>query len=200
MLFFFSSSSFQPNTFQAALLTDGLFSFSIFNYREDEMLWDTNLLLKKDVIIGYNSIGDFYQNAQLDTQYFSSEDSRYRPDKTTGNTGLQGRFIYRLENNTADTVNYKRMCLNWYEQEPDHTTWSRTLGVCPCGFEQGRSDNSYGRGQTPPRGSRGQPSNARRLNPQLLREINELQGKMKVTLIIFIKLVHFGKDVSYLLT
>ena len=168
---------FQPNTFQAALLTDGLYSFAIFNYREDEMLWDTNLLLNKDVIIGYNSIGDNYKNAQFDNEIFPSEESRYRPDQLIGNTGLQGRWIYRIEDNTAETVNYKQLCYNWYQAEPAHETWSRTLGVCPCGFEQGRSDNSYGRGQTPPRGSRSQPSSARRLNPQLLREINELQGK-----------------------
>ena len=137
--------------------------------------------------MGYNSAGDDYQNAQFDQQWFSSEEARYRPDNTIGNTDLQGRWIYRLENNTADTVNYKRFCLQWYEQEPEHTTWSRTLGVCPCGFEQGRSDNSYGRGQTPSRDQRQPPSNSRRLNPQLLQEINELAGIYLTTSILDIR-------------
>ncbi|XP_070549873.1 hyalin-like [Ptychodera flava] len=104
-----------PNTFQAVIATDGVHSFAILNYREDDMLWNYETRRENNVIYGYNGgSGDpgWVENLQ---DQLSSLSARYRPDLQVGNTGLQGRWIVRLENNTASTVNYKQECLSWYE-------------------------------------------------------------------------------------
>ncbi|KAJ8036588.1 Mucin-4 [Holothuria leucospilota] len=158
------------NTFQLVLATDGTFGFSLFNYREDEMLWNTDLIYNKDAIIGYNS-GLWYQNAHEESP-FTDQNSKYRPDQLIGNTGLKGRWFFRLENNTIETINYKQMCYDWYYQQPDPSTWDRTLGTCACGFDQGRNDNSYAR--------RGRPSvsntNLRRIPRNILDDIDDMEG------------------------
>lgn len=160
----------QSNTFQLVLATDGTFGFSLFNYREDEMLWNTDLIYNKDAIIGYNS-GPWYQNAHEESP-FTDQISKYRPDQLIGNTGLKGRWFFRLENNTIETINYKQMCYDWYYQQPDPSTWDRTLGTCACGFDQGRNDNSYAR--------RGRPSvsnaNLRRIPKNILDDIDDMEG------------------------
>ncbi len=145
------------------------------------MLWDASLLLQKDVIIGYSSDSGTFYNAHLQSP-FTDADSRYRPDLAIGNTGLQGRWIFRLENNTVETLNYKGICLDWYQEQPDPASWSRTLGVCPCGFEQGRTDTEYGRGedvraQTTRASSARNSNNIRRFDRALLTAISELDGK-----------------------
>ena len=80
------------------------------------MLWDADLLFSKDVIIGYNSGATVHRNVQLEDPPFATEDSRYRPDQMVGNTGLMGRWIFRLESNTLATINVKNMCLQWYRE------------------------------------------------------------------------------------
>lgn len=151
------------------------------------MLWDTSLLLQKDVLIGYSNANGTFANAHLESP-FTSEESRYRPDQLVGNTGLQGRWIYRLEDNNVTTINQKGLCLSWYREQPDHTTWSRTLGTCPCGFDQGRNDNQYGRGESPnaaagrtraaSSSAASNNANLRRLDPALLEAISQLEGNI----------------------
>ena len=41
-----------------------------------------------------------------------------------------------MENNTADTLNPKQACLDWYYEQPDPSEWNRVLGTCPCAFSQ----------------------------------------------------------------
>ncbi|PIK46326.1 putative fibrillin-1 [Apostichopus japonicus] len=166
-----------PNTFQAALMTDGIFSFVIFNYMEDEMLWNTDLLYYKDAIIGYGDGNGTYDNTHLQSP-FTSVTSRYRPDQLVGNTNLQGRWYFRLENNTVDTLNHKQQCLDWYHRQPDPSTWSRTLGTCPCGFQQGRSDNTYSRSRSAEL-NQVDPvyTTTRRFDEELLEAISGMEGE-----------------------
>lgn len=174
--FAFNIFLLQPNTFQAALMTDGIFSFVIFNYMEDEMLWNTDLLYYKDAIIGYGDGNGIYDNTHLQSP-FTSVTSRYRPDQLVGNTNLQGRWYFRLENNTVDTLNHKQQCLDWYHRQPDPSTWSRTLGTCPCGFQQGRSDNTYSRSRSAEL-NQVDPvyTTTRRFDEELLEAISGMEG------------------------
>lgn len=80
------------------------------------MLWDADLLLSKDVIIGYNTGDMVYRNIHLEDPPFSTVDSRYRPDQMVGNTGLKGQWVMRLEMNTLSTLNHKSQCLDWYNR------------------------------------------------------------------------------------
>ncbi|XP_022101039.1 uncharacterized protein LOC110984815 isoform X2 [Acanthaster planci] len=168
----------ETNTFQAALVTDGIYSFAIFNYREGEMLWDYETLASTDLIIGYNGGSGTYINAQLENPPFATRADAFRPDQNLGNTGLKGRWIYRLENNTDDTINPKGFCLDWYNRQPQPSTWDRFLGTCPCSFDQGRNDRSYGRRAS----SRGRVSSAAsrapgRFSQELLDQIEALEGQ-----------------------
>ena len=84
----------QTNTFQAALATDGVFSFILFNYRIAEMTWDYENLASKDVIIGYNALNKFLENAHLENPPFNTSAMRFTPDQYNGTTGLQVEYTY----------------------------------------------------------------------------------------------------------
>ncbi|XP_033122076.1 uncharacterized protein LOC117121084 [Anneissia japonica] len=137
------------NTFQAALMTDGTFSFVIFNYKIGEMKWNPNLLQQKDVIIGFNTVFN-NENAHVNTQFdFPDVFSRYRPDQFIGNTGKNAKWIYRIERNYPWTFNSKQQCLTWYNRQPNPRTWDDGRSVCPCWFGQARSDGRYSNGRSP---------------------------------------------------
>ncbi|XP_077996691.1 uncharacterized protein LOC144449999 [Glandiceps talaboti] len=133
------------NTFQAILATDGIYGFVILNYKEDQMLWNTDMRTENNAIYGYNNGRGTVENLQSGS---SSPEDRYRPDQRNGNTGLKGRWVLRVEDNNEFTVNHKKRCLDWYVVQPDPSTWNEGLGGCPCGFEQGQNDNSFGRGSS----------------------------------------------------
>ncbi|KAJ8038277.1 Mucin-4 [Holothuria leucospilota] len=121
------------NTFQAAIATDGTYSFALFNFQEGLMNWNYNALPYQNVIIGYNT-GINYRNEHLTMK------NEFRPDSETGNTGLQGRWIYRLEDNNDNVVNSKQLCLDWYEDEPDPSPWVDRFDPCPCSYFQAFRD------------------------------------------------------------
>lgn len=169
----------QTNTFQVGLVTDGTFGFAIFNYEEDQMLWNVAALASKNVIIGFNTGSGQYVNTQFQDPPFSTIADRFRPDQFVGNTGLGGRWIYRLEANNDTTINPKKFCLDWYDVQPAHQDWSRFLGTCPCTFSQAGNDRrlrSPGRrgGAVSPVGN-----SYRRLSKEVLDEIEERQGNVK---------------------
>ncbi|XP_033095614.1 mucin-like protein [Anneissia japonica] len=124
----------QPNTFQAALITDGIYGIIFFNFEETRMQWDTSIIINKNLIIGFNR-DDKFENIQLEEPY--------KPDIVNGNTNLKGRWIYRSENNTDQTVNPKMECWAWYNRQPDPITWQKNLGSCPCGFGQASGDLKF---------------------------------------------------------
>ncbi|XP_077993149.1 uncharacterized protein LOC144447117 [Glandiceps talaboti] len=172
--FYAKYSKNTPNTFQGVLATDGRYGFILANYKEDEMLWNTEARNTNNAIIGYNSgqgNQDEIENAHTEL------DNRYRPDKEKGNTKLKGRWIFRVEDNNEDTYNVKQECLNWYNRQPDPFTWNWGLGICPCAFSQGKSDNSFGRGSSANRDlADNLPPMARSQNRDLLEQINNLEG------------------------
>ncbi|XP_033122638.1 uncharacterized protein LOC117121521, partial [Anneissia japonica] len=168
----------KTNTFQAALVTDGIFGFILFNYQINEMKWAAEILDPMDVIIGYNALfGSTVDNvnAQLNSSNFPTALSRYRPDQVLGNTGLKARWIYRVDRNSPWTVNVKQLCLNWYSKEPDPSEWDHRLGTCPCAFGQGRSDGSYGNGVRGRERARRTTASSP-LDENLLTNINNLDG------------------------
>ncbi|XP_071941000.1 uncharacterized protein [Antedon mediterranea] len=156
----------KPNTFQAALITDGIYGYIFFNFEEPKMLWDTSIIVNKNLIIGYNR-GDALVNVQSD--FFQSMNDAYKPDSINGNTNLRGRWIYRSESNTENTVNPCLKCVEWYTRQPENDEWIGELGSCPCGFSQGSGDLAYS-----------QSNNNTDLDPQLddaiLANIEKLSG------------------------
>ena len=98
-------------------------------------------------VIGFRSSHYLGANAHPWSPFFSARD-RFRPDTLNGNTGAKGRWIYRLEQNSWSVINPKLYCQNWYNNEPDPSTWNRGLGVCPCAFTQAGKDTQQRRGRS----------------------------------------------------
>ncbi|XP_078665918.1 uncharacterized protein LOC144908255 isoform X2 [Branchiostoma floridae x Branchiostoma belcheri] len=119
-----------PNTFQAVLATDGSDSVAFLTYKEDEMLWTNET---QDVLLGYNSAnGVNLENIRLADPY--------RPDQVNGNTGLKGRWAFKLESDATRKTNYKKLCRDWYKTEPDPSEWIVGKGLCPCTLLQALRD------------------------------------------------------------
>ena len=87
----------QTNTFQAALATDGVSTFILFNYRIAEMTWDYDNLASKDVIIGYNTGDGMFVNTHLENPPFNTPAMRFTPDQFNGTTGLQVQYNQRIK-------------------------------------------------------------------------------------------------------
>uniref|UniRef100_S4R5G7 VWFD domain-containing protein n=1 Tax=Petromyzon marinus TaxID=7757 RepID=S4R5G7_PETMA len=94
-----------------------------------------------NALMGFNSgTNRFYYNDALSRP---TNPARYRPDTVIGNnTGLKGRWAYRLDTNLAVTTNPKRKCMDWYRNELALPSISR-FTTCPCSLWQGQFDMSY---------------------------------------------------------
>ena len=101
----------QTNTFQAALATDGVFSYILFNYRIAEMTWDYDNLASKDVIIGYNTGDGMFVNTHLENPPFNTAAMRFTPDQFNGTTGLQ--VLYNNLTPPDSRVWLCRSHINW---------------------------------------------------------------------------------------
>lgn len=109
------------------------------------MNWNVQALSYPNVIIGHNSRGsNGYASTQIQNSLpFSSTLDKFRPDLLTGNTGLKGKWEFRLEDNTETTVNSKQFCLDWYYQEPSPYQWTFRFDPCPPSYWQARRDWRY---------------------------------------------------------
>ncbi|KAM9316127.1 mucin-4-like [Gastrophryne carolinensis] len=150
--YYFSSS--ETNTYQAVLVTDGIYSFCFMTYQDGGMNWR------------YDSLPTYYSPKM---GYFSGEPSssghspyfpafndpqtsplasipkRYTPDQYVGtSTNRLGYWAYRLEYNTEWTVNAKQQCLNWYYKDLyTYPAWIYYSRPCPCSYGQAVFDSSY---------------------------------------------------------
>ncbi|XP_071948053.1 uncharacterized protein [Antedon mediterranea] len=136
-----STSNDHRNTFQAILLTDGQYSFAMFFFEERQMRWDRALETPADAIIGYNI--PFFRTVDFQTQAPLSTNP-YRPDEVNGNTGRKGQYAVRLEGNTDDTVNPRKRCITWYEEDrASNYIYPGNQGSCPCGLLLAALDGRY---------------------------------------------------------
>nr|XP_054765690.1 mucin-4-like [Lytechinus pictus] len=134
----------ETNTYQAVLFTDGRRSGILNMYQEGSFRWDPS---SKSIParIGwnikhnrYNRYGGYTQ----DVRYAS-----YRPDLKIGNTLLQGRDIYRLDNNPDWYINARRYCQDWYDKDLSYgqgsvlRAWSAE--PCPCTRWQAQIDRRF---------------------------------------------------------
>ncbi|KAM4043759.1 uncharacterized protein ACNLHF_014031 [Anomaloglossus baeobatrachus] len=144
--------STETNTYQAVLVTDGIFSFCLMRYADGEMNWSyyslPNYYLPK---MGYFS-GEpsYYPTGKFpafNDPHTNSGDLRklYKPDQYIGqNTNKKGYWAYRLEYNTAHTVNYRQKCLSWYYNDiTSYPYWIYYTNPCPCSDSQAIFDPSY---------------------------------------------------------
>ncbi|CAH2248026.1 serine-rich adhesin for platelets-like [Pelobates cultripes] len=144
-----STYSNNTNTFQAVLATDGVYSFALILFEDGGMKWRYNSLpIQHRPKMGYFSgitrpknTGNFPAFNDPHTEPSTSTEQIYTPDQSKGyNTGMNGRWAYRLDTNTQDTVNPRSQCLKWYYEEP---ALQFNTPPCPCSFRQAMFDSSY---------------------------------------------------------
>ncbi|XP_068137345.1 mucin-4 [Hyperolius riggenbachi] len=124
----------KTNTYQALLTTDGSRSYVLMLYKDGSMNWDVT---HPNPLMGFCSDGtdQFFWNDNMAL-------NKYRPDNFVGsNSDLRGLWIYSLNSTILD--NSRMNCLNWYNAQPDPSTWNANLLSCPCLYTQGLSDLRY---------------------------------------------------------
>ncbi|XP_063960551.1 uncharacterized protein LOC129267997 isoform X2 [Lytechinus pictus] len=137
-----SISGEETNTYQAVLFTDGRRSGILNMYQEGSFRWDP---FSKPVParIGWNIKSNRYNRYQGYRQTERIES--YRPDIRIGNTRLQGRDIYRLDDNPDWYINARRYCQDWYDNDRSYWSWSWLAEPCPCTLWQARIDRRFTR-------------------------------------------------------
>ena len=100
--------SFQTNTFQCVLVSDGLFSFVIFLYAEGLIQWTTG-----DASGGTNGLGGTPAQVGFNSgnrRQFASVEGSQTPDIVNidddiGNTGVKGVWVFRVDDEDIRVTN-----------------------------------------------------------------------------------------------
>ncbi|XP_051775224.1 mucin-like protein [Erpetoichthys calabaricus] len=111
------------------------------------MLWGPEQRVHHWATMGYTSgATEFYNDPQTQQNNTFGSKGRYRPHQATGNTGLQGQWIYQLDrinvSGSKDT-NDRTKCQQWYLSEPSPSMWTADLIPCPCHSQQAVEDASF---------------------------------------------------------
>ncbi|XP_038062355.1 mucin-4-like [Patiria miniata] len=138
------SLSFETNTFQAILLTNGEHSYVIFNYDPCGMNWDPVYLYNHYVIQGF-TCGRFGRKVYVDLLGRSV----FRPGSVVGNSGMIGRWVYQLDTLQANFINPRLFCYNWYYRQRSSYIFFlylypvRVANTCPCSLQSARRDRRW---------------------------------------------------------
>ncbi|XP_072172525.1 uncharacterized protein [Diadema setosum] len=129
-----STASDEVNTFQAIIGTDGVHTLSVLHYDANQLQWDVGTRTVA-AVIGYNT--------DVSSLYLYENDipSSYQP--------LDNRIVFRLDNNTAEYVNPRKECMDWYEEAETIPDSSVTL-TCPCSLLQSVFDRRFSLCSEPP--------------------------------------------------
>nr|CAB3262800.1 uncharacterized protein LOC100183467 [Phallusia mammillata] len=127
-----------PSTFQAIIASDLTDTYLIFNYQEDEMLWDTN----RRYYYGNNAlIGYIFDST---TEYVEVQ-GNYRPDQReqTGG-GPSGQYFYQVATHlTEEQESAARTgCWRWVQNEMANP-WTPETDPCPCNLFQAIVDRRF---------------------------------------------------------
>ena len=83
----------QANTFQAVLVTDGRFSFVIFNYLDDGVNWNKGDASTAPAQVGFNYGGDGLHTLTLP----DSGMENITEIDTASNVNIAGQFVFRID-------------------------------------------------------------------------------------------------------
>ena len=65
-----------------------------------------------------------------------------RIDNLPGNTGILGKWFFRLENSKGEQ-NAILKCLRWFKSQPDPASYSDAIQPCPCTIRQAWFDERF---------------------------------------------------------
>ncbi|XP_078349239.1 mucin-like protein [Oculina patagonica] len=136
------------NTFQAVIITNGVYSFVMYNYPEGGIQWSAPTSVSNYIhytkyrglpVMGWNagdSDGKVFNYIRSETVGIESIDS------LPGNTNIIGKWFFRLENSKGEQDAIQK-CLRWFKNQPDPSSHSDSLEPCPCTLRQGRFDERF---------------------------------------------------------
>ncbi|XP_078687900.1 mucin-like protein isoform X2 [Branchiostoma floridae x Branchiostoma belcheri] len=158
-------TSLEVNSFQAILITDGIYSFAKFVYPKNGIKWvypDVQWKyyhyyssLRGLPVAGYGAGDSYFYNYYYYYWSWGYREHFYNVpksgtlnmrniDEVPGNTGETGVSIYRLENSDG-SIPPTIYCRRWYySTTPAWNNWGyHRLTPCPCSRQQARRDDRY---------------------------------------------------------
>ncbi|XP_078670158.1 uncharacterized protein LOC144910683 isoform X24 [Branchiostoma floridae x Branchiostoma belcheri] len=126
----------QTVTHQLVLATDGVKSFALFNY--GAMNWEQTW---REARLGYtaaDSINFF------DSKY-SGLPEIFNINEFVGNTGIRGKWFFRLDDPAQGDVNYDQLCLGWADLQDEAllVNFTSDSQPCPCSWTQAVRDRRF---------------------------------------------------------
>ncbi|RDD35971.1 Mucin-like protein [Trichoplax sp. H2] len=119
------------NTFQLVLVSNGENTFALYNYEVNGMQWWRRfygLRARVGYITGSTNI---HHEIAL-----SGYRNILKIDSLLGNTGMTGKWAFRLDPDTFH-INYVQKCLSWYYQQNHISYYNRYMpSPCPCTWWQ----------------------------------------------------------------
>ncbi|XP_068712588.1 uncharacterized protein [Montipora foliosa] len=136
------------NTFQAVIITDGVYAFVMFNYPEDGIQWSAPSSVSNHIhytnyrglpVMGWNAgddTGNLFNYKRSGTVGVEGIDS------LVGNTGIIGKWFFRLENSKGEQDAIQK-CLRWFKNQPDPASYTDAVESCPCTLRQAFFDERF---------------------------------------------------------
>ncbi|XP_031551918.1 mucin-like protein, partial [Actinia tenebrosa] len=138
------------NTFQTVIITDGVYTFTIFNYPSGGIQWAAPVDSSQSSRVNY-----WYRNYRLPVAGWNSgTDDKHRYfnikqsstlvmaqlSRLPGNTQETGRWFFQLDKSNM-VRKAERKCYTWYLQQP--TSPVSFLPPCPCWRRQAFFDRRF---------------------------------------------------------
>ncbi|KAL9953601.1 hypothetical protein ACROYT_G041044 [Oculina patagonica] len=136
------------NTFQCVIITDGVYSFVMYNYPVGGIQWSAPTSVSNYIhytnyrglpVMGWNA-GD--SDGKVFNYIRSETVGMERIDSLQGNTNIIGKWFFRLENSKGEQDAIQK-CLRWFKNQPDPSSYSDSLEPCPCTLRQGVFDERF---------------------------------------------------------
>ncbi|XP_022801631.1 mucin-like protein isoform X3 [Stylophora pistillata] len=138
----------QGNTFQLVLITDGVYSFTMYNYPNNGLQWSAPIQrmyyryyskARGLPVVGWNA-GD--KGERKYNMPRSGTVNIETIDGIRGNADMVGKWFFRLEDSLGK-LSARQECIDWFKAQPDPRFYTEYLEPCPCILRQARWDERF---------------------------------------------------------
>ncbi|PFX32349.1 Mucin-4 [Stylophora pistillata] len=138
----------QGNTFQLVLITNGVYSFTMFNYPSTSLQWSapTQRMYYQYFsnsrglpVVGWNAGDKGERKYNLPR---SGTVNIETIDGIRGNADMVGKWFFRLEESLG-RLSARQECIDWFKAQPDPRFYTEYLEPCPCILRQARGDERF---------------------------------------------------------
>ncbi|XP_031574157.1 mucin-like protein isoform X2 [Actinia tenebrosa] len=152
------------NTFQAVIITDGVFTFVMYNYPPNGIQWSAPMARAKWrlystgssvndplPVVGWSAGCEQYEYFNVSRSgevtigdigaIYGQTVSRREGGFKQNSHGFKGKWLFRLEISTGQSS--EQHCKSWFKMQPDPRPYLEYLEPCPCTFFQARWDERF---------------------------------------------------------